>query len=435
MPLVSAFGYLDSIKPTNFNQAKAPYFHYNIWAHHYSEHIGSSGRAESPGNDFLVTLGSFTNEIGTRFHQAGTFVHELGHNLNLGHGGSEGINCKSNYLSVMNYLFQVTGLTSVNGGTTTTTIDYSRDALPNLQEAQLVENSGISNGPIRTFWNDTNGITRSGLGNGALDWNGNGLIDPNLVSVNLNNFKICGYSGLETLNGFNDWNHLLLKFTNTGNYADGVHNNLPPELTFEEFKQLEEELNEASSANIIASKKVEGYKVQGDELKYIISIENTGGADATDLIIKDILPKNVSYSESNDTKQPKPSEIIRNSDGTTTLIWNIQKLNGKQKYTIEYSVIISSLIGNGKITNNLSITYGDIFNNKYPPVNASVTAFISIAKCNPGDNATGGGFELSGNAKILSSKPLKEGDGWQAIAIIGDQSIGSVKAFARCVDN
>ncbi len=30
-------------------------------------------------------------------------MHELGHNLGLRHGGMDDLNCKPNYLSVMNY--------------------------------------------------------------------------------------------------------------------------------------------------------------------------------------------------------------------------------------------------------------------------------------------------------------------------------------------
>ena len=38
-------------------------------------------------------------------------MHELGHNLGLRHGGDDNVHRKPNYLSVMNYSFQTTGMT------------------------------------------------------------------------------------------------------------------------------------------------------------------------------------------------------------------------------------------------------------------------------------------------------------------------------------
>ena len=59
----------------------------------------SSGQAELPGNDLVVSLQCFisTNNV------ANTIMHELGHNLFLQHGGNESCNWKPNYDSVMNY--------------------------------------------------------------------------------------------------------------------------------------------------------------------------------------------------------------------------------------------------------------------------------------------------------------------------------------------
>ena len=67
------------------------------------------------GGDAIVTLGAFDNAagqpVGTDYAQAATLMHEVGHGLGLRHGGdSLEPNCKPNYLSVMNYLFQLRGL-------------------------------------------------------------------------------------------------------------------------------------------------------------------------------------------------------------------------------------------------------------------------------------------------------------------------------------
>jgi hypothetical protein len=72
-------------------------------------------------------------------------MHELGHTFGLRHGGvvPTGIaepNCKPNYQSVMNYLFQARGLLDARG---IATLDFSRQALPTLNEGALTEPVGF----------------------------------------------------------------------------------------------------------------------------------------------------------------------------------------------------------------------------------------------------------------------------------------------------
>ena len=74
------------------------------------------------------------DQVGTLNVQIGTLMHELGHTLTLTHGGtffnsndfpnvpSYELNCKPNFLSVMNYLFQIRGF--VDG-----VFDYSGQTL------------------------------------------------------------------------------------------------------------------------------------------------------------------------------------------------------------------------------------------------------------------------------------------------------------------
>lgn len=82
----------------NLLKAKAQIFHYGVWVHGIGGTCGAStpsGIAEAPGNDFVVSLGcgfadtdlSHAGSEGDRNEQAGTLMHELGHNLNLDHGG------------------------------------------------------------------------------------------------------------------------------------------------------------------------------------------------------------------------------------------------------------------------------------------------------------------------------------------------------------
>jgi hypothetical protein len=85
--------------------------------------FAETGLAEKPGNDMIVSQGTFRdrNQPIPLLAQSGTFMHELGHNLGLDHGGPlfvngvpQGdqvkLNYKPNYISVMNYNHQSLGI-------------------------------------------------------------------------------------------------------------------------------------------------------------------------------------------------------------------------------------------------------------------------------------------------------------------------------------
>jgi hypothetical protein len=113
----------------NILAAKTRVFHYAIFGHSpYPDNTTTplwedtiSGYGEMPGNDFMVTLGEWDF---TADEQEGTFMHELGHTLGLDHGGGDSMNYKPNYLSVMNYTFQMTNIVADRP------LDYSRWVLP-----------------------------------------------------------------------------------------------------------------------------------------------------------------------------------------------------------------------------------------------------------------------------------------------------------------
>jgi hypothetical protein len=138
------WGAFDSVKHNRFLAAREPIFHYALSVDRYG---GSTSTGISRGigaSDFIVALGLLCSPEaacpGPLYAQAGTFMHELGHNLGLQHGGQDGVNRKPNYLSVMNYAFQFTGV--LGGG-----IDYSRfDGfdLPDLEEWELLEPTGFN---------------------------------------------------------------------------------------------------------------------------------------------------------------------------------------------------------------------------------------------------------------------------------------------------
>ena len=110
-----------------------------------------SGIADRPGGDIMITLGLWRSDIaendqvGSTLVQAGTLMHELGHNLNLSHGGLASTpNCAPNYPSVMSYLYQTRGLTDANG---VPQLNYSDGRLGALDEAQV--SSTLSLGPLQ----------------------------------------------------------------------------------------------------------------------------------------------------------------------------------------------------------------------------------------------------------------------------------------------
>lgn len=227
----AADGNFDTIKadPANFGPSNPRRFayHYNLWAHQQPGGSTSSGCGELPGNDFIVTFGSWnlgtTNaNTGTVAQETGTVMHELGHNLNLQHGGADGTNNKPNYLSVMNYTFQLGGIIPSNR------FDYSRTALATLNEANLNEASGISGGTDNTRYFCPNGTQRTGSGTGFIDWNCNAASDAS-VSVNINGDTTTG-----TLTGFDDWAHIKFDLQTAGDFEDGDHTHSAPTIEIDE---------------------------------------------------------------------------------------------------------------------------------------------------------------------------------------------------------
>lgn len=220
-------------------EARKFVFHYAIYADELLG-TGSSGRAELPGNDLAITLGSFRTPgfFGdgppTRRNEAGTFMHELGHNLALQHGGGDGVNCKPNYLSVMNYTRQTEGMITAQ-------LDYSDAVLPTLDEDDLNEFLGIQGpGGAQVVHGPGKG-TPAASSTGAIDWNRDGSFQSSLAAdVNsISNKPRCSDpSPGEDLIGFDDWENLALAFQATSDFADGVHSSVTlqePELSSEEF--------------------------------------------------------------------------------------------------------------------------------------------------------------------------------------------------------
>ncbi len=134
-----------------FHQNRQNLFYYTQADYNSSELFGwaeLNGRRNYVTGDFSI-LGPAEGLV-----EAIVWMHELGHNLGLRHGGSDGILCKPNYVSVMNY-----------NPFMALSFSYSRGTRPTLNENSLDESAGIGLGPV--------------------DWNGNHQIDAGLVQADI----------------------------------------------------------------------------------------------------------------------------------------------------------------------------------------------------------------------------------------------------------
>ena len=180
------------------------------------------GIADLPGNDFLVAPRGAVQAD----NAATIYMHELGHNLSLGHGGGDGVNCKPNYLSIMNYQ-QETSASDVPGAYP---LDYSRAALPTLNESALNEPAGIGGPAGRVAVYSAGGKSRGAPADGPIDWNVNGRSTDTGVAEDINHFddEFCRTSPGQMLKGHDDWHHLLYDFRNLPLAADYARLDLPP---------------------------------------------------------------------------------------------------------------------------------------------------------------------------------------------------------------
>jgi len=214
-------------KSRYFDLPRNNIFHYLLFAN--SQLIdgtaGSSGYAEINGDDVIITLGGWgLNSVNPESLnylvniQASTIMHELGHNFGLNHGGADYTNNKPNHLSVMNYLYQLSGLPEIgnNEGDRFLSSAY----MPN---EQCNEFTFLKNGP----WQDyllfkidySHGLSQPMfeaaieeyvgfglLGSSAIDFNCNGQIDNAAISLDLDQNDWFD----DILYDYNEWT--LLKF-------------------------------------------------------------------------------------------------------------------------------------------------------------------------------------------------------------------------------
>lgn len=204
-------GAFSSIRNRNMDaHRKNSGFNYMIWGDYQINERGnrsSSGLGYVGAPGFMVTVGK-TYWKGTpqamSSIRVGTFIHELGHNLGLYHGGTDDVNGKPHYYSVMNYRYQLTGIPRADG---TRSFGYLQEDMPTLDERSLDERAGFgpqAAGYLYTYTN-RHGHTVNVPADGPIDFNRNGRIDAAPVAADLN-----GGGSLSTLAADSDLKNLNL---------------------------------------------------------------------------------------------------------------------------------------------------------------------------------------------------------------------------------
>ncbi len=310
-------------KGNNFDSDRAMVFRYAI-----SARPGGfgGGWGEIGGNDFIEYN-----------HDAGTIMHELGHTLNLRHGGFENSNCKPNYVSVMNYDNQF----GISLNTATLGQDLDGDGSPdgqiidfspprnsagrgmavlmtlaedNLDEATVLDATDPDNQFV--FVNEDGDKVRTAL-NASIDW------DPNQMGSGLSvNIDTSGSNGRPAnctngtitsnppgLAGHDDWRVIAMNFRQFGDSANGSINKVDgPEIDLDALLSLQEELN---STDLAVTKTSQPEPVEvGDNLSYTVTVSNNGPNPANQTELIDDLPDEVTFINNSGSCSQTPPDSL-----------------------------------------------------------------------------------------------------------------------------
>ncbi len=220
-------GEFTTVKTANFAANRNGYFHYCLLHDKYSVggvYQNSSGLAELPGDDFIVTMSQWFS--GDHPFQGNTFMHELGHNLFIRHGGNEDLNFKPNYNSVMNYWYQMCGTDLNNDVIPDNGLDYSRGVHISLDENSLSEPAGVTGAGPAIDWNQNGNSTNTGISRN-INCRLTNTFANSVCGVHAQQTTTCGSFGqcydstCTVLNDNNDWTTLSLTNLNDGDFAPG----------------------------------------------------------------------------------------------------------------------------------------------------------------------------------------------------------------------
>lgn len=264
-----------------------------------------NSQAELLGNDIFLSV-----------RGAGILMHELGHNLNLRHGGNVNTNCKPNYVSVMNYNMQngipqdtIMGQdTDADGVPDNRIVDYSparnpngRAAAPLMQIDESSLNEGIvldaSDPENQTVFIDGMGATQTVGVDQLLDWAGDGTPpNTNGISVNVNSGPASGCSASPPneppFDGHDDWTNIDMNFRAAGDFEDSAVNPTEePEPTQEDLDALLEALY---TTDLRITKTADPDPVvAGQPLTIDFLVENLGPNHTQEVAVRDQIPEGI----------------------------------------------------------------------------------------------------------------------------------------------
>ncbi len=310
----------------------------------------AGGVGELGGNDFVLYRqggGHQLNQPWNTGTDPTTFVHELGHNLNLGHGGNvlgtpDNRNCKPHYVSAMNYSYSAVGILQLAGRQSQDTnrdglvgndgslvdfwpprhLDVAGNILHSDFQATLVENA--LNESVLVDSTDTNNAmsfvdpvtntftTKIGVGGTDVtadgirdtDWNNDAALAT--ISFDIDSDGLLpnpvGQSDCASNRGVSstpivaasDWQGLVLAFQPFPDSLDSPHN--PSEesnMSGEEAERISRLLHATSlalSAQIASASR--------DEVIVDVQVENLGPQRSGDTLLSIDLPAGINLADS-----------------------------------------------------------------------------------------------------------------------------------------
>jgi uncharacterized repeat protein (TIGR01451 family) len=356
------------LKKANFDPKREPIFRYVIWGHQTNVRHASgdctTGETDLTRHNFMVTLGGTHGDgttpcwdtdlsgfsVGDFEQQSGTFMHELGHTLNLQHGGNEGTNNKPNYLSVMNYSFQFCSVLT-KAGLLPGGCDYSRfepggTAIIDLDETNLDECVGIGPAFGLQDWNGNminEGVSRCGpiFSNVAADTNNDGIcikagsngnldtihlghddsVESNTNSINDGPNRFCDTTAVtddvqvvdvgftpsqeQVLKSFNDWGALEYSLIE-GEFGGGSGAFEVQEADPDTINQAKQHMRATSQPVVGLSDTGPATAKPGDQLTYVVKATNTGQGPAVSSVLQITNPDG--------TQQSTPLDVIKVGD-------------------------------------------------------------------------------------------------------------------------